>query len=145
MNNSGAYTADYTEMPNSICPAGWRLPKGLTQDDADTVVMSEFNQLLLAQGVTVNTDLSGSVNTTYQANGFNRIRSTGQYGDALYFSRSGFVSSSTLYNSSAYGYYWSGTVNSDSSGYDLNFNSGSVYPAYRYYRNDGRSVRCVAR
>ncbi len=145
MNNSGAYTADYTEMPNSICPAGWRLPKGLTQDDADTVVMSEFNQLLLAQGVTVNTDLSGSVNTTYQANGFNRIRSTGQYGDALYLSRSGFVNGSTLYYSSTFGLYWSGTVNSGSGGYYLYFSSGSVYPAYRAYRSYGRSVRCVAR
>ncbi len=145
LNNSGAYSADYTEMPNSICPAGWRLPKGLTKDDSGTVVMSEFNQLLLAQGVTDGTDLSGNTNTVYAINGLNRIRSTGQYGDPLYFSRSGHVFGSTLYYSSTGGYYWSGAVNSSDSGYSLNFHSGSVYPAHRINRLYGRTVRCVAR
>ena len=145
LNYSGAYSDNYYTLPNSICPAGWRLPEGPTKDDSGTVVMSELNQLLLAQGVTTGTDLAGSVNTVYAANGFNRLRSTGQYGDPLYFSRSGVVNGSTLYNSSTNGNYWSGTVNSSSNGYNLNFNSGSVYPANRNNRNNGRSVRCVAR
>ena len=145
LNYSGAYNDNYDEMPNSICPAGWRLPKGLTKDSSGTVVMSEFNQLLLAQGVTASTDLEGDVWVSYVSNGFNRLRSTGQYGDPLYFSRSGVVNGSALYNSSTSGLYWSGTVNSSSLGYSLYFYSGSVAPARRNDRNYGRSVRCVAR
>ncbi len=145
LNYSGAYNDNYDEMPNSICPAGWRLPEGLTKDDSDTVVMSEFNQLLLAQGVTASTDLKGGTWISYASNGFNRLRSTGQYGDPLYFSRSGYVDGSTLYYSSTGGVYWSGTVNSSGYGYYLYFNSGGLNPAGRYGRYFGRSVRCVAR
>ncbi|MBR3248877.1 hypothetical protein IKF89_02495 [Candidatus Saccharibacteria bacterium] len=142
MNDSTAYTAQYTVMPNSICPAGWRLPKGITNGGT---TISEFNKLLKAQGVTNGEDLAGSTNTQFTTNGFNMIRTTGKNGDPLYFVRSGDVNGTTLWNARVGGYYWSSTVATPSThGYYLSFSSGGVWPAYQYYRNSGRSVRCVA-
>lgn len=46
-------------------------------------------------------------------------------------------------NEYGYGCYWSGTVYSPSYGHCLNFNSRSVYPAYRYNRDNRFSVRLV--
>ena len=43
----------------------------------------------------------------------------------------------------SYGYYWSSTVYSGSFAYYLNYNSGGLYPADRYGRSNGRSVRLV--
>ncbi len=144
MNDTSAYTTQYTVMPNSICPRGWRLPNGLTSDGS-TVTMSDFNKLLLAQGVTSGTDLSGGQGTGYTSAGFTRIRSTGVNGDPLYFVRSGLVNGTTLFHSSAFGYYWSSTVQSSSNGYDLGFGFRSVNPASRDSRSNGISVRCIAR
>lgn len=62
-----------------------------------------------------------------------------------FFARSGNVNDSTLYNFGTNGNYWSSTVNSDSNAYNLNYNSGELYPANRNNRNNGRSVRCIAR
>ena len=142
MNDSSAFAAQYTVMPNSICPKGWRLPKGITEGGT---VISEFNKMLKAQGVTNGEDLAGSTNTGYTANGFNMIRTTGAHGDPLYFVRSGHVSSTTLYYAQSAGDYWSSTVTAPgTNGYYLNFYSSGVSPANQDYRRGGRSVRCVA-
>ena len=145
MSNSTNYQTAYSVMDNSICPKGWRLPKGLTSDGS-TVTMSEFNQLLNAQGVTAGTDLSGSTNVNYVSGGFNRLVSTGIHGDPLYFARSGYVSGTTLYSSAHLGYYWSSTVTpTATSGYHLSFYSGGIWPADQNNRYYGFSLRCVAR
>ncbi|MBR2840025.1 hypothetical protein IKE82_01690 [Candidatus Saccharibacteria bacterium] len=145
MSNSTGYQTAYSVMDNSICPKGWRLPKGLTSDGS-TVTMSEFNQLLNAQGVTAGTDLSGSTNVNYVSGGYNRLVSTGIHGDPLYFARSGSVNGTTLYNSANYGGYWSSTVTPTATyGYYLSFYSGGIWPANQNYRTNGFSLRCVAR
>ena len=140
-NDASEYTdnSNYTVAPNSVCPAGWRLPNGLTQSGG-TTVMSEFNALLLAGGITTGTDLSGSTDTIYTPNG-SMLINTNPY----YFVRSGYVRGSTLYSFTGYAGYWSSTAVSASQAYSLYFHSGGVWPAYRYYRNLGRSLRCVAR
>ena len=135
MNDSSSYTTQYTKMPNSICPAGWRLPNGPASSSATT---SEFGTMLKAQGV-----WSGS-SYSYATNGFNQIRSTGLNGDPLYFVRSGYVNGSSLNNRSSNGYYWSSAVYSSYYGYGLYFGSSSVGPHYGLNRHYGFSVRCVA-
>ena len=139
-----AYQTQYTVMPNSICPRGWRLPKGLTSDGS-TVTQSEFNKLLSAQGVASATDITGGQWQSYASGGFARIQATGIHGDPLYFVRSGYVNGTTLYYSSYNGYYWSSTVQSSTNGYYLRFSSGGLSPASQNTRNGGFSVRCVAR
>ena len=143
MNDSSAYIAQYTVMPNSICPKGWRLPKGITENGT---AISEFNQLLIAQGVTTGTDLTGSTDTEYTTNGFDMIRATGAHGDPLYFVRSGNVNGTTLYLAQSLGHYWSNTIATPGTySYYLRFTSGGIWPAYQPYRYVGRSVRCVAK
>ena len=145
MNSTSGYSTDKTVMPNSICPAGWRLPNGLTTQN-DTTVMSDFNALLKAYGITgsggspAGVDLVGSVNVNWGTNGFTKI------GQApLYFARSGSVYDTTLYYFSSYGYYWSSTVYSSDYAYNLYYYSGGLYPARRGSRLYGWSVRCMAR
>ena len=49
-----------------------------------------------------------------------------------------------LYVAGGGGYYWSSVGRSSGDAYNLNFNSGNVYPSAGYYRYDGFPVRCVA-
>ena len=90
--------------------------------------------------LTTGTDLSGSTDTTYTSNGYTLINT-----NPYYFVRSGDVDGSTPYSFTGRAYYWSSTAVSASQAYNLNFNSGGVWPANRNNRNNGRSLRCVAR
>ena len=139
MNNTSSYSTDYTVMPNSICPAGWRLPNGPTSSST----ISDFNTLFKAFGITSGDDYgtgSSSINVGYNSGMFSKMETS-----PLYFARSGDVSGTTLSNFSTYGLYWSSTVRGGSSAYYLYYNSTVLYPAYRVSRSYGRSVRCIAR
>ena len=139
MSNTSSYTADKTVMPNSICPAGWRLPNGLTSDNG-TTVQSDFNKLLTQYGIANGTDLTGSVNVGWAGGGFTNIGLA-----PLFFVRSGLVYGTTLDGFGSGGLYWSSTVSSAGYGYYLVYNSSELYPASRNDRSFGGSVRCIAR
>ena len=136
--------ANYSSMPNSICPAGWRLPTGATAADG----YSDFDYLLYKNSVTADHGISTNVgyaihlygdentNTT----GFNNLRS-----QPLWFTRAGGANGGSLYNQTSYGNYWSSTVYSDPGAYVLDYYSGGIGLANAYHRYNGFSVRCVAR
>jgi uncharacterized protein (TIGR02145 family) len=134
----------YSSMPNSICPAGWRLSTGATAADS----YSDFDYLLYKNSVTaghgINTDvgyathLYGNENTTTV--GFNNLRS-----QPLWFTRAGTARDGSLYYQASDGSYWSSTVYSDTIAYDLYYYTSYIYPAINYNRYFGFSVRCVAR
>ena len=63
----------------------------------------------------------------------------------LFFVRGGNVNSGSLNNSANNGNYWSSTANSATNADNLNFNSGNVNPSNNNNRNNGFSVRCLAR
>ena len=86
-------------------------------------------------------DLTGSQNIGYVPNAFTTIMNT----HPLYFIRSGDLSGTTLYYFGGSGYYWSSTVYSSAGAYFLVFNSGVLYPADRFYRLYGWSLRCLSR
>ena len=118
--------------PDSICPAGWRLPK--TSEN-------EFANLLVKYNVI--SDVSSTTYITDSSNvkiGFNNIRNY-----PLYFVRSGYVNGGTLNYTTSHGLYWSSTVYSANTARNLNFYDSSVNPAYYDRRYDGWSVRCMAR
>ena len=126
-------------MPNSICPAGWRLPNGPTSSST----ISDFNTLFKAFGITSGDDYgtgSSSINVGYNSGMFSKMETS-----PLYFARSGGVDDTTLYNFSTGGYYWSSTVRDGSNAYYLGYSSTGLYPAIRGSRRNGRSVRCIAR
>lgn len=139
MSSTSSYTAKSTVMPNSICPAGWRLPDGPVGNNT----ISDFNTLLNVYNIANGNDYGtgdSSINVGFKTDGLNKIESA-----PLYFARSGYVNGSALYNFSSYGLYWSSTVLSSGGAYYLYYDSGVLYPAYRSSRVSGWSVRCMAR
>ena len=139
MNDSSSISADYTVAPNSICPAGWRLPNGLTQTGG-TVNISDFNTLFNAYGIAAGNDTTSNQNVGYATGGFAKMETA-----PLKFARSGGVSGTTLYSYTTDGRYWSSTAYSSTYSYRLNYNSGALYPANWGNRYSGWSVRCMLR
>lgn len=75
-------------------------------------------------------------------NGVAGYRVTGPNGNFIFLEANGYhFSKAGVYDAGGYGYYWSATADSSSSGRYLFFNSGSVLP--RFYNNscNGYSVR----
>ena len=62
---------------------------------------------------------------------------------AQFFPASGNRNGTGLNNHGSNGNYWSSSLNSQTNGYNLNFNSGGVNPANNNNRFNGFSVRAV--
>ena len=157
LNESSVYTSDLTPMPNSICPKGWRLPNGIT-GTLNNEIISEFNQLALANGITTNKAKEhpeGSnhwENTSYATGGFNKLRSTSVnaagYNAPIYFVRSGYIGTAFLGMYAMYGALWSSTSKSQQYAYGTSFYSeerNEFYPADQHFRYIGWPIRCIAR
>ena len=118
MNSSISYTKNYTDVNQSICPAGWRLPT-YSGDKS-------YQNLVNTQGLTAGT--SGNIQNA-----------------PTYFVYGGYWNGSSR-NVGYYGYYWSSVVLNSNYAYHLWFNgSGGLLPHTNDYRYDGSSIRCVAR
>ena len=137
MNNTSSYTtSNYSNISanpqNSICPAGWRLP---TISDQGNVAnsTSEFARL----------------NGLYNPNGSSGSeRDKALAASPLYFVRTGIIqggSSSNQCTAGQGGRYWSSTPYSNEKAYLMSHGSGVADPTYSSWRNNGYSVRCVAR
>ena len=109
----GAYDTTSGDVAYSVCPKGWRLPKGGSS--------GEFQSLY-----TEYPSASGMLSSTGPA-----------------FVLSGYRSGSSTYGQGSDGYYWSSTANNNNFAYRLDLYSSSVYPANSYYKYYGHSVRCV--
>ncbi len=138
-NDSSALTTQYTTAENSICPAGWRLSEGLTED-SEGVHESEFNTLLSSAGIAGDTDIVGNANVGFADGGRAKME-----GLPYAIGRFGAVGDTTFYALASHGYYWSSTALSSSAAYNLNYVSSQLYPAGQSSRLRGWNVRCVAR
>ena len=116
------------DAPNSICPAGWRLPKNSEND---------FANLLVIYSVMPNISA-----TAYNTNGFNIIRN-----NPLYFVRSGFVDGGAVKQTAYSGFYYPSTLQSKIIAKFLMFSNNTIWPAGNGSRGRsiGMSVRCLAR
>ena len=123
-NNSASLTSG--NAPNSICPAGWRLPSASYNDFG--ILLKDYN---------ITTSVTGTGDngqTNYASEGLNKIRTS-----PLYFVRSSFT------NGSGNGaYLYNAVINS---GYNrrLNFNNNTVSLTNATYRYSAYSIRCIAR
>ena len=139
-NNSSSLTTQYANAPNSICPAGWRLP--IANSNNQTVF--EFGDLLYTYyGITqakFNTSNIVISPVSYTSNGFVNIRKS-----PLWFVRTGYIYSGTLNNAMAHGHYWASTVVDNNSIYNLYFANSGVWPSLKSEKQYGWSVRCLAR
>ncbi len=118
MNDSSAYETDGEDVDQSICPAGWRLPTYSGE--------KSFDNLNTAAGFSSGT--SGNIHTA-----------------PAYFAYSGewFGGSSNVGSS---GYFWSSVTNDSDGAYILHSDAdGDLRPRANGIRDNGFSVRCVAR
>ena len=132
MNDSSSYTASGTLIEQSICPAGWTLPRIGTGDDTFYAL---FNEYSFTESSYTDTDNDG----VHDA-GENAL-----WTNPLYFTAGG------LYNGLLLGVgfggsFWSPVVIGSSSARGAYFYvDGFVYPSGYRGRGYGGSVRCVAR
>ena len=118
MSNSTSYTSDGTDVNQSICPAGWRLP-----NNSDN---KSYQNLVSRQSLTAGT--SGNIQNS-----------------PTYFVYGGYWEGSSS-NVGSGGYYWSSVVEGSNDAYQLGFGvNGYLGPQDYGYRGVGYSLRCVAR
>ncbi len=122
----------YDTMPDSVCPAGWRLTDGLTQN-----TYSEYNHLAkLYNYVDVYSDSGSSV---IDLEILNSLRS-----DPTFFARSGYYYSNASQVIGA-SYLWTRTLVSSSYAFTNSFNSSYFNLKSSLYTDYGAPLRCVAR
>ena len=121
MNDSSGYTAQNTDVDQSICPAGWMLPKGGTVKTGSGSFLYLKDQLGLTAGT------SGNIQNTpvFFTYGGTWIGGSGEYA-----------------NIGHRGHYWTSVVEAI-----LDFSSTSAYPYTQTTTPKffGNSVRCVLR
>ena len=128
MTSSSSYTST-ANIDQSICPAGWTLPRG----GAATATTNDFINLLSKSeyGWSSRTNTLGNNKT--------------MWGEPLYFALGGNWNGSLILVGSN-GRYWSRNLNFSVLAYYLVFDSvGSVRPGNTNNRNNGFPIRCVAR
>ncbi len=126
-------STDEDSASGSICPKGWKLPKGSTDATNDFAIMGDITSNI-AKDINY---WSSAKNISFSGNTLTVNGST--------WIAAGAVSTDGLTNSGSHGSYWSSTAASSTLAYNLTFFSGSFYPAYASARRDGRIIRCIAR
>ena len=119
---AGSAPSDSGDAPDSICPAGWQLPRYTSSSNAG------YYNLLVEYGLD-SSNPDGALNTA-----------------PLYFVRSGYVSPNNhyLYYAGNYGCYWYGRASSSSHGHSLYSGYTVVGPINHDFRYSSSSVRCIA-
>ena len=124
MNDSSSYTADQTLVDQSVCPAGWTLARAGVGEDTFQALWTEYGYDSSNYSFSDVSTLTGS--PTYFA-------PTGGWGGSFAGTGAG-------------GYFWSPVVRSSDDAYNASFGMGGyAYPSYGFCRDDGDSIRCVAR
>ena len=139
-NSTSGITANYTVMGNSICPAGWRLPNGVTSSTSSNVgYYGEANYTWRAQGI-INSYVGYASSASYNTNGYLNISN-----NPLYLARSGYKNGTSVPSyMGSNNYYQTNTIYSSSNSYTSYFYSSYAYPGYYYgYRYNGYPIRCI--
>ena len=132
MNDSSSYTTYGTLIEQSICPAGWTLPRIGTGDDTFYAL---FNEYSFTESSYTDTDNDG----VHDA-GENAL-----WTNPLYFTAGGSCDG-LLLGVGGGGYFWSPVVDDSGDAGDAYFGVGGyVDPSGSDDRGYGSSVRCVAR
>ncbi len=125
-------STDGADTSGSICPKGWKLPKGGTGTTNDFAIMGG-----ITSSVSKDTNhWSNAVSPSFSGNTLTVNGNT--------WIAAGGVGTSGLSYPGSYGYYWSSTARSSTFAYYLGFTSGDFDPADTVYKYLGRTVRCVA-
>ena len=128
----GAITEQYSNVPDTFCPLGWQLPYSGTGGDYYNKSRS-LRKIFDTYSITYD-DGGAAQATRIKSYPFSYVHS------GLYSWLSG-----RLYLQSIGGYYWSSTVVSSTSAYNLDTWSSGIRPANTNNKTDGRALRCVSR
>ena len=126
-------TDNMARMPDSVCPAGWRLQESYSND-----YYSELNSLFVALGYVTRYVSSG--NAALASGALNSLR-----GAPLYIVRASSVNSGAITNNGATAYAWTNTAMDNEKSRAPAINSQTFYPLNYVNRSYGLSVRCIAR
>ena len=146
--DTAAYTSNNTSVTStSVCPSGWRLPKGGDKTRITSDNDNEFWTLTVTylNGGTLPANYDSQTRPYYTG-----TAEAGPVADKLRsypnnFVYSGYVYGGSVINRGSNGSFWSSTANSSVVAYYLNLGSSYVYPGtYNNYKYIGRTVRCVA-
>ena len=147
-----AYTSNNTSVTNtSICPSGWRLPKGGQITVNTTAEFYVLGKSLMkdsgGNGIEPNQNASNGYgyydNTPTNIDGDTATKVFRKYPNNFVYS--GSVYSGSVNDRGSYGYYWSSTARSSIYAYYLNLDSSDVYPGtYILNKYYGWTIRCVA-
>ena len=137
-------TNNQSTTGTSLCPTGWRLPKG---GDKSNEANNEF-WALITTGLN-----NGTKPANYDGNTQPYYTGTPEGSDVSKLTRnfpnnflySGFFYTSSAFYRGSYDSYWSSTANNNDYSYYLSLDSSRVFPG-TYYSDKyyGHSIRCVA-
>ena len=124
---------DHEMVPDSVCPAGWRL-----QDAYDEITYGELNYIFFQRGYV--DEFVNSGNAPLQSGALNAMRSA-----PLYIVRASRVSSGAISNNGTFASYWARTTKDSNISYAPYINSTTMYAISSTNKGIGTSVRCIAR
>lgn len=138
-NGTYSIDAEGTNVADSICPTGWRLPSAMSDGSTATGNGTSYTAAdfaVLNASMNAGSLTSGSTTSSYYANWL----FTGAWSGVF----SG-VRGNSFYYQGSYGYYWSSTTYSSATARRLYFDSSSVSPGSNYNSNkyNGFATRCV--
>lgn len=137
----------FTELPNSVCPAGWRLPRGERDSSDPNEHASDYTKLMLAYNYIP--DITATETGGIQDSVFAELSSA-----PLYLTRSGYYSGGggPIRQEGASGQYYTNTASNYNNANIFEFynpgyntNSGYLYATTSWGRGSGIAVRCIAR
>ncbi|MBR0431091.1 InlB B-repeat-containing protein, partial [Candidatus Saccharibacteria bacterium] len=146
-NTSYHETDNQSATTTSLCPAGWRLPKGgnknriISDDDNEfwNLIVDELNNGTLP----ANYDSSTYPYYDGSAEGTPVSKLVRTYPNNFLYS--GNAEGSMVYSRGSYGYYWSSTERYINNSYHLCLGNLRVDPGTRFWdKSEGYSIRCLA-
>ncbi len=127
-NNSGT-------MPNSICPAGWRLPIGSKQASEN-----EYAQLVSHYDI-IQGDISSYRDyNDYTTEGLTNVRYT-----PLFLGRNGSAMTGSINGLGSTGFYWTNRITASDTSISIHVASNRLRLMADTFKRTGATIRCVAR
>lgn len=137
-DTSSYNTMDQSTDSTSICPLGWRLPRGGDKTRIESGNSDFWNLLIELNAGILPENYEGNPFPVFNGGLSNRMNS---YPNNFLFSGHG--GSSQGYNSGFSGHYWSSTSYSNSQAFGLLYFNGEVRASAFVGKSDGGSIRCV--
>ena len=136
------YNSNNTSATNtSLCPSGWRLPKGGNNQNTANNEYLAFSEALIG-AKPANYDTQTYPYYTGTPEGTDASNALRSFPNNFLYSSSFDVSSA--YGMGSYGYYWSSTARNYNYSYSLVLSSSSVTPgSYINNKYYGLSIRCI--